>query len=191
MDDLFSDDRLQFFLRNHDDIKLWAAIESEVMAATRDLLGGAQALFHERLTAIDPSVVLGRHDTGPWERIIARHGGWPRALGLTLEWHRNVDPFGASPPKIGVFFWAESPDLVQVRSNFVAAVSGVGLETLGYKVPLEGVWPVGLHVPGSGEWWKDPAQWLDGILDKLVDAWPVVAPALDATLPGKSEASVG
>lgn len=38
MSSLVDDERLQFFFRNREDIKAWAAIESDVMAATRELL---------------------------------------------------------------------------------------------------------------------------------------------------------
>lgn len=182
MDETFADDRLQFFLRNRDDIKLWATIESEVIAATRDMLGGVQPLIEERLMALDPGVVVGRHDSGAWERIIARHDHWPAAVGMVLEWHRNVDPFGASPVKIGVFFWADPSELVAVRAKFVASVTDVGLEQLGFKVPLESVWPVGARVPGSTDWWMTPTAWVEGIIDRLAAAWPLVAPALDLVL---------
>src|SRR6187402_35505 len=101
MTDLFADDRVQFFLRNREDIKTWAAIESDVTAATRELLARAEPLIEARLTAIDPRAVTGRHDSGSWERILTRHPDWPATVGLVLEWHRNVDPLGASRPKVG------------------------------------------------------------------------------------------
>ncbi len=74
--DLFSEDRLQFFLRHREDIKAWAAIESDVMAATRELLARSQPLIEESLVTIDPGTFVGRHDSGQSERILARHGHW-------------------------------------------------------------------------------------------------------------------
>jgi hypothetical protein len=182
MDDPFSDDRIQFYLRNRDDIRTWAAIETEVMAATRELLASAEPTLDERLLAIDPQAVVGRLDGGSWERIIVRHATWPRSVGLALEWHRSVDPLGASPPKIGVFFWADPPTLVPVREAFRLSVAGAGLQQFGYKVPLESVWPVGVRVVGPPDWWTDPTRWLDGVMERLIAAWPIVAPRLDEIL---------
>lgn len=190
MDEVF-DQRLQFFLRNREDIKTWAALETEVMAATRELLAGAQPLIEERLTALDPTAVVGRHDSGLWERIVIRHVPWPAAVGLTLEWHRSIDPVGAYPPKLGVFFWADPAHLVPVRSAFVASIASHGLEQLGYKVPLEGVWPVGARVTGPPDWWQDTAGWIDGLVERLVAAWPIVAPRLDVALAGTPGVSDG
>jgi hypothetical protein len=182
VDDVFDDERLQFFLRNRDDIKTWAALESEVIAATRELLAGVQPLIEERAVGLDPAAVVGRHDSGSWERIIIRHQPWPLAVGLTLEWHRNVDPLGAYPPKLGVFFWADPSHLVPVRTQFQTSAAGLGLEQLGYKVPLEGVWPVGARITGQADWWRSPASWVESIINRLIPAWPIVAPELDAAL---------
>ena len=45
------DERIQFFLRHRDDIKAWSAIESEVTAAVRELLGALQPEIEERVQA--------------------------------------------------------------------------------------------------------------------------------------------
>jgi hypothetical protein len=183
MDDVFDDERLQFFLRNRDDIKAWAALEPELVAATRDLLAQALPLIANGVASIDPLAVVGRHDAGAWERIIVRHSSWPAAVGFVLEWHRTVDPLGAYPPKLGVFFWADPSHLIASRDRFLAGVSGLGLERLGYKVPLEGVWPVGAFVAGPADWWSSPTSWIASIVDRLAATWPIVAPVLDAVLP--------
>jgi hypothetical protein len=193
MTDAFRNERLQFFLRNREDIKTWAAIEHDVIAATRELLAASQPSFEERLLAIDPGALVGRHDSGSWERILARHGRWPAAVGLTLEWHRSVDPLGANPPKGGVFWWADPPTLGAPRSRMVEMVDKLSLQKLGFKVPLEGVWPVGGYFKGGPDWWQDPDAFVASILDTLTAAWLIVAPTIDEVLvnipeqPGEGE----
>lgn len=179
--DLFSDDRLQFFLQNRDDIKAWAAIESDVIAATRELLARSQPAIQETLSARDAATVLARHDSGPWERILARHPSWPVSVGLALEWHRNVDPTGLSAPKLGVF-WAPQPHLLDAQSRFLTEVDKSALAGLGYKVPLEGFWPVGGRAVGAGDWWRDPDGFVLTIVDRLDSTWPIVAPLMDELL---------
>ncbi len=191
MSDLFADDRIQFFLRNREDIKAWAAIEADVVAATRELLARSQPLIEERALALDPEAVVGRHDSGPWERIMIRHHAWPATVGHALEWNRAVDPLGAMRPKMGVFWWADPPSLVAPRARLVEVVDRVRLQELGYKVPLEGVWPVGgrsVPVPG---WWQDPDGWIATLVNQLVAAWPLVAPHIDAVLGSEPGVSGG
>ena len=182
MSDLFADDRLQFFLRNREDIRTWAAIESDVTAATRELLARAQPLIEERIAAMDSEAVIGRHDGGPWERIFARREDWPSTVGMALEWHRSVDPVGANRPKIGVFWWADPPTLEAPRSRLVTLVDRARLQALGYKIPLSGVWPVGALVTAGAHWWRDPEGWINGIVENLAAAWPLLAPRIDDAL---------
>ncbi len=54
MDDLFGSERIQFFLRNRSDIKAWAAIEPDVIAATSELLARSQPLIEEAFAALEP-----------------------------------------------------------------------------------------------------------------------------------------
>lgn len=183
MTEPYADERLQFFLRNRDDIKTWAAIENDIMAATRDLLAQAQPAIEERLLAIDPNVVVERNDSGSWERILARHQDWPRSVGLTLEWPRAVDPAGGNRPKVGVFWWADPTTLVAPRVRFVEEVDKGPLTKLGFKIPWgAGVWPVGRFVQPDGAWWQDPAGWIGHMVDLIADTWPLVAPSIDQVL---------
>jgi hypothetical protein len=181
--DPLADERIQFFLRNREDIKTWAAIETDAMAATRELLARSQPMVEERLLSIDDHVIVGRHDNGQWERILARHEHWPASVGLALEWPRAVDPVGATRPKIGVFWWADPPTLVEPRANFVNAVDRNRLQALGYKVPLEGVWPVGGRVAATADWWREPEAWIEAIVETLGASWSLVAPAIDQLFP--------
>lgn len=184
MDDLFSDERIQFYLRNRADIKAWAAIEPDVTAAIRELLARAQPAVEEALLASDPTVVVGRNDSGSWERIFARHGHWPPGVGLALEWHRSVDPIGSNRPKVGVFWWADPASLIEPRTRLTTVVDKLALQKLGYKVPLDGgVWPVGAYVLASANWWRDPTTWVAGIVERLAVTWPLVAPHIDELLP--------
>jgi hypothetical protein len=185
--DLFADERIQFFLQNREDIKTWAAIEADVTAATRELLARSQPAIEERLIEGDARVVVGRHDSGQWERIIARHEHWPAAVGLTLEWHRNVDPTGTNTAKLGVFWWADPAWLEEPRKKLIEMVDRQALQGLGYKVPLEGVWPVGGRAPASEGWWHDPDAWVATIVDRLDATWPLVAHAIDALLPDEPQ----
>jgi hypothetical protein len=181
MNDPFADERIQFYLRNRADIKAWAAIEPDVIAATRELLARAQPQVEESLLAHDPNVSVGRRDVGQWERILARHERWPDSVGLALEWHRTVDPL-SNPPKLGVFWWADPPSLVDPRTRFIDSVDRTGLQRLGYKVPLEGVWPVGARLSATPDWWRDPHGWVGGLVERLTSTWPLVAAYVDRAL---------
>ncbi|MFN8630055.1 MAG: hypothetical protein U0838_06925 [Chloroflexota bacterium] len=191
MTDPFADERLQFFLRNREDIKTWAAIEADVIAATRELLAGARVLLAERMAEVDAGALVTRRDGGSWERIVVQRPTWPETIGLTLEWNRSVDVFGASRPKIGVFWWAEPTTLVAPRTRFVGLLNQAGPRTLGYKVPLESVWPVGARVHATPDWWKDPEAWIGSIVETLVATWPLVAPKIDEALAVEPWASGG
>lgn len=182
MSDLFADERLQFYLRNRDDIQTWAAIESDVVAATRELLARAQPQIEERLLAQDPAVLVARNDSGPWERILARHASWPESVGLTLEWHRQVDPTGANRPKIGVFWWADPPSLIEPRARLTEVLAKAPLYALGFKVPMGGVWPVGMFAQADQSWWREPDSWIETLVDKVAETWPLVASTIDEVL---------
>jgi hypothetical protein len=190
MDDLFAEERLQFFLRNRADIKAWAAIEPDVIAATRELLTRAQTPMEEAFAVVEPTAVVGRHDSGPWERIFVRREHWPAAVALALEWHRNVDPT-SNAPKIGVFWWADPPTLEEPRTRLTTVVDRPALQKLGYKVPMAGVWPVGTYVLSSSDWWRDTDVWISGIIEQLTAAWPLVAPHIDDVLPDNWQVSGG
>lgn len=183
MDELFGDERIQFFLRNRADIKAWAQIESDVIAATRELLARAQAPVEQAFATIEPTALVSRHDGNSWERIFVRRENWPPTVALCLEWHRTVDPI-SNAPKVGVFWWAEPDLLVEPRSRFVALVDKNQLQKLGYKVPMSGVWPVGTFVKATPDWWHDPEAWIATIIESLGAAWPLVADHIDASLRG-------
>jgi hypothetical protein len=183
MDDLFGDERIQFFLRHRADIKAWAAIEADVVAATRELLARAQPAIEERLLALDPNALVGRRDSGPWERIMARREHWPESVGVTLEWHRSVDPLGTAPPKLGVFWWADPPTLEAPRARLVQMLDTAPLRRLGFKVPMSGVWPVGMFVVAAPDWWRDAGSWIAGVVDQFATTWPLVASDIDLVLP--------
>lgn len=189
--DLFADERLQFFLRNRDDIKTWAAIETDAIAATRELLARSQPMIEEGILADDDQALVGRYDGGSWERILTRREHWPASVGLTLEWNRTVDPLGANRPKVGVFWWADPPTLVEPRSRFVESVDKAKLQKLGFKVPWGGVWPVGNFVTADADWWSAPDTWIDGIVNLISSVWPLVAPHIDAVLADERQVSGG
>ncbi len=177
------DERLQFFLRHRDDIRAWAAIETEVSGAVRELLAATQADIEERLAELDPDVTTSRLDNGRWERIMVRRPAWPDAVGVSLEWETGVDPFGGALPKIGVIFLSLTPDLESARLALVELCRGAGgLQAQGYRVPAERVWPVMRRVMKSSDWWHDADAWTSGIVDRVVDLWPQVAPLIDRAL---------
>jgi hypothetical protein len=186
MDDLFSDERIQFFLRNRADIKAWAAIEADVIAATKELLASAQGQIEEAFSTIEPTALIGRHDSGSWERLFVRRENWPSAVALALEWQpRTVDPL-ANGPKVGVFWWADPPTLEAPRSRLAQLADKNALQRLGYKVPMSGVWPIGMYVKSAPDWWRDPGAWIAGIVAQMTSAWPLVAPQIDEVLDGWS-----
>ncbi|MGK2849825.1 MAG: hypothetical protein ACSLFN_02790 [Candidatus Limnocylindrales bacterium] len=161
------------------------------MAATREFLARSQSMIEERLLAVDDRAIVGRHDSGQWERIMARHEGWPVSVGLVLEWPRSVDPAGPTRPKLGVFWWADPPTLVQARTEFVKLLDAGALQKLGLKVPLESVWPVGGWAPQTSDWWRDPEAWISTIAETLVATWSLVGPAIDGLFPVEPVVSHG
>lgn len=192
LNDLFADDRIQFFLRNRDDIRAWAAIETDVIAATRELLARSQPVIEEALLAVDPGAIVGRHDHASYERVFAQHARWPATVGVALEWSaRTVDPLGGNRPKLGVFWWADPPSLIAPRTRLVQAVDLKPLQDLGYKVPLDGAWPVGAYATAGPDWWRDPATWVAGIADQLAVTWTLVAPRIDEVLAVEPDVSDG
>jgi hypothetical protein len=190
MSDPFGDELIQFFLRNRSDIKAWAAIEAQAIEATRELLAQSQPELDAALLAADPTILVGRHDSAPWERIFARRERWPESLGLALEWHRAVDSL-ANAPKIGVFWWADPPALEEPRTRLTTVVDKVQLQKLGYKVPMSGIWPVGAYVAATPDWWRDPTSWIAEIAERLSATWPLVAPHIDEVLSDNWQVSRG
>lgn len=182
--DLFADERIQFYLRNRQDIKAWAAIESDVAAATRELLERSQPEIEARMLAVDPSAIVGRHDSGSWQRILTQQEGWPTTVGMALEWHRSPDPLGTNRPKIGLFWWADPRSLIEPRTRLTQEAPRKPLQDLGYKVPLDSVWPVGAFVTASADWWQDPDVWIAGIVERLVATWPIIQPVVEDALVG-------
>lgn len=179
----FDDDRLQFFLRHRDEIREWAAIERDVVSATRDLLGGVLPDVDERLATLDPGVSVVRHDHGRYERILARRQEWPNGIGMTLEWQDSVDPFGSSLPKYGIFFINGEAHLEPARLRMVELARATPAFTGGgFKTPGDRYWPAVRWVPKSADWWRDPDAWAASITDALVELWPVAADVIDRGL---------
>ena len=187
MDNPLDNERFQFFLRHRDDIREWASIEREVIAATREMLGGLQSEIGERISAIDATAETIRLDGGRYERILVRRPDWPVGVGMTLEWESNVDPFGGSLPKWGIFFVNADPALLPARQAIAAACRESTLTKAAAYKPGDSYWPIVRFVAKSSSWWKDPDAWLAPIADAMVDLWPTAAPLIDeglATAPG-------
>jgi hypothetical protein len=179
MTERLADDRLQFFLRNRDDIKSWAAIEAEVVAARDDLLERTREVIDQRLRSAGDALVE-RRDDGALKRIMARDSHWPEWRGVTLEWDpKKVDPFGSAVPKIGFFWWTSSSERSPLRGEFVERCQLAGLSSLGYRVPAGNAWPVLRRQDGSRDWWHDPQRWASGLVDGVIDLWAAVAPHAD------------
>lgn len=179
MGDPFGDERLQFFLRHRDDIREWAAIESEVRAATREILAGLQMDIGDRLAAIDADVTTARCDNGGYERIMARRPAWPDWVGVTLEWENAVDPFGSRLPKYGIFV-TPSPDLNAACARVLALAKVTPSFTAGgFKVPEGRAWPIVRRVAKSKDWWRDLDGWTEPIVQGIVDLWPKAAAVID------------
>ncbi len=185
MSNPFDDERTQFFLRHRDDILAWASIQKEVVAATRELLGGLLPVIEERISAIDSTVETIWHNQGrQYERIMVRRPNWPHGVGVTLEWESGVDPFGGSRPKFGIFFLTGDPTYGPASQAIrVIAGGSPAARAAGYK-PGDGVWPIVQFVPKSATWWQDPDAWLAPIADGMVDLWPLAAPMIDEALRG-------
>jgi hypothetical protein len=174
MTDLFAADRLQFFLRNRADIKVWADIERDVMAATRQLLASSQSLIEERLFALDAGAEVVRRDNASWERIMCRRPEWPDWRGVALEWDRTVDPFEAQrSPKIGFFWVAQAGE--RSRAAFIEACFAAGVGAKGYRIPAGNAWPVLQQAKASADWWGDPDRWVESLVDRVIDLWSLTS----------------
>lgn len=190
------DERLQFFLRHRDEIREWAAIEREVVVATREILASVQDHLDERLATVDSGATTARRDGGKYERIVALRAGWPDGVGVSLEWDSGVDPFGSWLPKFGILFLNEDPVLQAARLRVASlAASTPALTAAGFKVPGDRNWPGVRWVPKSKDWWKDVDAWTSSIVESLVDLWPIAAPLIDQALdestppPARTEAA--
>jgi hypothetical protein len=62
---------------------------------------------------------------------------------------------------------------------------------LGYKIPLDSVWPVGAYLAAKPDWWHDPEEWVAGIANQLASIWTLVAPQIDDVLNVEYEVSDG
>jgi hypothetical protein len=179
----FDDERLQFFLRHRGEIRDWAAIERDVVTATRDLLGGILPDLDERLSTIDPGAGAIRRDGGRYERILVRRQDWPVDIGMTLEWQDAVDPFGGSLPKYGIFFINGEARLEPARVRIVELARATpALTGGGFRTPGDRYWPAVRWVPKSADWWHDPTAWVSSITEALVDLWPTAAAIIDRGL---------
>ena len=186
------DERIQFFLRHRDDIRGWAAIEPDVATAVRQILAATQAEIESRIVAIDAESTTARRDGGRWERIMVRRPAWPEEMGVSVEWETRVDPFGGALPKVGVILLSDAPELGRVRQNVVDLASGnATLHALGYRIPAEHVWPVMRRVPKSRDWWQDSDAWTAGIVDSVVELWPLAAPYVDQALAASGLSGTG
>lgn len=180
---MFEDERLNFYLRNRDEIREWAAIENDVVTATRELLAASQAALEERLATVDPDAITSRRDGGRWQRILVQRPGWPAGVGVALEWEERVDPFGSVPPKYGIIFLNGAPDLVQARLRIASiATSTPDFSASRFKVPGDSFWPIYRKVDKSQDWWQDPEAWTGRIVEALIDLWPKAVPVIDEGL---------
>jgi hypothetical protein len=180
---MFDDERIQFYLKHHSEIREWAAIERDVFAATRELLGRVQMQVDERL-AEEVDALTARLDDNRFERILVRHEHWPNGVGVALEWENSVDPFGSSLPKYGIFVLGVPSEMETVRAMIVKAAKESPLQA-SFKIPADRVWPALSRVPKSADWWRDPDAWTGGIADNVVELWRVAAPIIDqALVPG-------
>ena len=171
-------ERIQFFLRHHDDIKEWAAIEREVSLATREMLGGLLDVIDARVKSVDAGAEVVRHDGGRYERILIRRPEWPIGVGVALEWDQNIDPFGSSVPKYGLFVLPREGGWVAAHQAIDAeARSSAELRALGHK-PGDGTWPVNQYVPKSAGWWRDLDGWTTPFVERLLSTWSMGAPIL-------------
>jgi hypothetical protein len=182
VDDPFGDERVQFFLRHREDIREWAAIEREVISATRGVLAGLQTDIDGRLAAIGADVTTARRDGGSYERIMARRPVWPDWVGVTLEWETGVDPFGSRLPKYGIFVTPSSKLDAAYGRMLALAKATPAFTAGGFKVPEGRAWPIVKRVPKSKDWWQDLEGWTEPIVQGMVDLWPKAAAMIDEGL---------
>ena len=100
---------------------------------------------------------------------------WPDSVGVTLEWHRNVDPHGAYPPKLGVVLVGRPTGLIARRERrIVESVDKAMLQrTWASRFRWRACGPSALASSAGADWWRGSrARWLASIVEKAVVLWP-------------------
>lgn len=184
------DDRIQFYLRHRDAIKEWAAIESDLHAATHQIMLSLISPAEVRIRELDPSVsVLGKGLDGNWPRIAAYRESWARLpateplAAVTLEWTLKVDPTGGALPTYGIRIQADEPNAKPMADVFrTLAKDNTAAAQDGFKPMPYAWWPVYKRTPPIPEWWQNVEAFSEEYLSRFATAWRVLAPIVDQAI---------
>jgi hypothetical protein len=189
------DDRLRFFLKHQDQIRMWASLAEEVQDEAADLLKelGSNIVDDPRTTErgifIAPQV-SGGPVTGP---VLYRPTWCVEAegvpdVGIGIAWDRRVDPAGVWPrtglPYLGVLCSHLTDPGKSIDARLRTMTPGrVGEEP---KFQKGSYWVVFRGIPPAKDWWLDIPKWQQGLVDDLLATWARWAPLVDEAVAAQS-----
>lgn len=182
--------RLQLYLRHKADIGTWAALKSEVRAATSELHLGLQddveALAPELSAGSDPEVNVRNDGVGTrWPRIVIYRRTWQGdgvvLAGVALEWTTKVNPGGNERPYVGIRVERGTGHGAQLVDLLRTAVGRAGSRELPVQTGNR-YWAAYSYVDREPDWWQDIAGWRQRVMDRFVPCWHLAAPMIDEAI---------
>jgi hypothetical protein len=189
------DDRLLFFLKHQDQIRVWASLAEEVQDEAADLLKelGSSIVDDPRVNQLGIFIapqVSGGPATGP---VLYRPTWCIEAegvpdVGIAIGWDRRVDPAGVWPrtslPYVGVLCSHLTNPGKAIDARLRARTPGhVGDEP---KFQKGSYWVVFRGIPPNKNWWLDISNWQQGLVDDLLATWARWAPLVDEAVAAQS-----
>ncbi len=180
MTSALEDDRLQFFLENHDLILLWAALANEVSDAVGDELRRLGGLLQEAATDAGIELSVAEHVAGDsWPAPMLHRPSWltPGADGpdiaIGIGWDgRKVQPTrgsGASLPYVGVL---ASHATERGRAIEAAVRPLAERELVAPKRYRRGShWIAYRLIEAPDDWYTDIPAWRASVVEQLMRTW--------------------
>ena len=183
------DPRLQFYLRNRDQIREWAALEQEVREATRSLLFDLRRDLVPLAESLGDDVVIAVEGAdSSYPRLTMRRSSWP-AIGsqsivaVALEWMPKVDLAGSETPWVGVRVQISDPQGKALDVPLRAAFAASEMSARGFALKGYAWWPVIRRLKRNSDWWKDGAgAWRQSAIDEYAETWRLASPVIDAVV---------
>jgi hypothetical protein len=190
------DPRIQFFLKNQDQIREWAALATELFDAVELTLRELRLDLanDDRVRSLDIRVgerVNGETATGP---VLYREG-WCLAspgipdVGVAIGWDGRVDPAGMWPrsafPYLGVSTAHGTEAGLGIESRLRAAINATFVESSGQAGPSfkkGSHWIVFRFVKSDPTWWQDIPAWRTWMSGQLIETWERWAPEIDSAI---------
>lgn len=183
------DPRLQFYLRNRDQIREWAALEQDLRDATRSLLFDLRRELVPLAESLGDDVVVWVEgaDTS-YPRFAVRRSNWlavgsQSIVAVALEWMPKVDLAGSETPWVGVRVHISEPQGKALDAPLRGAFAASEMSALGFTLKGYVWWPVIRRLKPNADWWKDGAvAWRQSAIDMVEETWRLASPVIDATL---------